>query len=550
MRIGFIGLGAMGLPMAGHLVAAGHDVTVASRSRGPIDAAVAQGATDGGAPRAVAEASEVVILCVPNSPEVVEVVDAMLPALGPDRTVVDCSTIDPEVERAQHARVTATGARYLDAPLSGGTAGAQKGTLTLMVGGDAVVLAETEPAFEPFAGLVVHVGGPGMGQVVKLCNNLIYAAQMTATAEATALAVKSGVDMAKLYEVLTHATGDCVAVRTRLPVPGVVPDSPASNGWQPGFMTDLMAKDMDLALAYAARRGVPVATTAAAPPTPHRGQHGRLRAGGLLRRGQGGPGRGRRRMTAATPLPTPALILAADHRARAVLTTETWAEFFGALVRALPSCDGILATAQPLAGLAAGGHLAERHRTYLSVNRTGLAGSAFELDDRLVASVPRAASDGWTGVKHMTRIDMDDPITALALELLGQVLEQARDAGLEALVEPLLWRDGRVCRATDDIVLAAVIAHDLGAPVIKVPVPAVAPGAERRQAVARVVASVGVPVLFLGGPVTDAGRPRVLDEVRDVMAGGGAGMAMGRTLYQDPDPAEVAGLVRELVHGS
>jgi 3-hydroxyisobutyrate dehydrogenase len=264
MRIGFIGLGAMGLPMAGHLVAAGHDVTVASRSRGPIDAAVAQGATDGGTPRAVAEASEVVILCVPNSPEVVEVVDAMMPALGPGRTVVDCSTIDPEVERAQHARVAATGARYLDAPLSGGTTGAQKGTLTLMVGGDAGVLAETEPALESFAGLVVHVGGPGMGQVVKLCNNLIYAAQMTATAEATALAAKSGVDMAKLYQVLTHATGDCVAVRTRLPVPGVVPDSPASNGWQPGFMTDLMAKDIDLALAYAARSGVPVPTTAAA----------------------------------------------------------------------------------------------------------------------------------------------------------------------------------------------------------------------------------------------------------------------------------------------
>jgi len=264
MRIGFIGLGAMGLPMAGHLVAAGHAVTVASRSRGPIEAALAQGASDGGSPGGVAEASQVVILCVPNSPEVIEVVDAMLPLLGPGQTVVDCSTIDPEVERAQHERVGATGARYLDAPLSGGTAGAHKGTLTLMVGGDADVLADAEPAFEPFAGLVVHVGGPGMGQVVKLCNNLIYAAQMTATAEATAMAVTSGVDMAKLYEVLTHATGDCVAVRTRLPVPGVVPDSPASNGWRPGFMTDLMAKDIDLAMAYAARRGVPVPTTAAA----------------------------------------------------------------------------------------------------------------------------------------------------------------------------------------------------------------------------------------------------------------------------------------------
>ena len=111
---------------------------------------------------------------------------------------------------------------------------------------------------------MVHVGGPGMGQVVKLCNNLIYAAQMVATAEATALAVRSGVDMAKLHEVLIHATGDCVAVRTRLPVPGVVPDSPASNDWRPGFMTDLMAKDLDLALAYGARTGVPLSTTATA----------------------------------------------------------------------------------------------------------------------------------------------------------------------------------------------------------------------------------------------------------------------------------------------
>jgi 3-hydroxyisobutyrate dehydrogenase len=264
MRIGFIGLGAMGLPMAGHLVTAGHDVTVASRSRGPIEAAVAQGAREGTSPRVVAETSEVTFLCVPNSPEVTEVVDAMLPVLGPGKTVVDCSTIDPEVERAQHARVGERGAHYLDAPLSGGTAGAQKGTLTLMVGGDGDVLADTEPAMDAFAGLVVHVGGPGMGQVVKLCNNLIYAAQMTATAEATALAVKSGVDMAKLVVVLTHATGDCVAVRTRLPVPGVVPDSPASNGWQPGFMTDLMAKDLDLAMAYAARTGVPVTTTATA----------------------------------------------------------------------------------------------------------------------------------------------------------------------------------------------------------------------------------------------------------------------------------------------
>jgi len=261
MQVGFVGLGAMGLPMTRHLVEAGHQVTVASRSRAPIDTALGYGAVEGDGPRGVVAASEVTILCVPNSPEVVEVVDAALPALGPDKTLVDASTIDPDIERAQHERVGATGARYLEAPLSGGTIGAEKGTLTLMVGGDSEVLDATRPALEPFAGLIVHVGGPGVGQVVKLCNNLIYAAQMLAVSEATVMAEKAGVDLAQLYEVLTHSTGDCVAVRTRLPAEGVVPDSPASNGWAPGFMTDLMTKDLDLAIGYAARANTPLLTS-------------------------------------------------------------------------------------------------------------------------------------------------------------------------------------------------------------------------------------------------------------------------------------------------
>ncbi len=264
MRLGFIGLGAMGLPMTRNLLAAGHTVTVASRGRGPIDAAVALGAVDGADPAGVAEASEIIFVCVPNSPEVVEVVDAMVGALGPGQVVVDCSTIDPEVERAQHVRVAETGAGYLDGPLSGGTAGAAAGTLTVMVGGDQATLERVRPAVEAMAARVVHVGGPGMGQVVKLCNNLIYAAQMVATAEATALARRSGADLAKLHEVLVHATGDCVAVRTRFPVGGVVPESPASNGWAPGFMTDLMAKDLDLATAHGAAQGVPLTLTATA----------------------------------------------------------------------------------------------------------------------------------------------------------------------------------------------------------------------------------------------------------------------------------------------
>jgi 3-hydroxyisobutyrate dehydrogenase len=264
MTVGFVGLGAMGLPMTANLLRAGHQVSVMSRSRGPVDAALALGASDGGTLRDLAASSEVIILCVPNSPQVVEVVDGLVPGLQPGTVVIDCSTIDPDVERAQHEKVRSTGARYLDGPLSGGTVGAEKGTLTVMVGGEAATLDEIRPLLEAVAGLVVHVGGPGMGQVVKLCNNLIYAAQMVATAEATALALRSGVDMAKLLEVLLHSTGDCTAVRTRLPVAGVIADSPATNEWKPGFMTDLMAKDLDLALTYGAKAGVPMTSTATA----------------------------------------------------------------------------------------------------------------------------------------------------------------------------------------------------------------------------------------------------------------------------------------------
>lgn len=256
-------------------------------------------------------------------------------------------------------------------------------------------------------------------------------------------------------------------------------------------------------------------------------------------------------------LPVPALILAADHRARGVMTVERYADYVAALELALPHCDGILASAQPMGDLAQSRALSSRHRTYLSVNRTGLAGTVFELDDRLVASVERAAADGWTGVKHMTRIDRSDPVSAGALELLGRVLEAAAAAGLEALVESVVWRDAAMARDADSVVFAAVVAHDMGAPVLKVPVPDAAPGEPRAAAVARVVASVGSPVLFLGGPrrgpegsdrSEDEAREAVLDEVRDVMAGGGAGMAIGRTVYQDPDPGEMARLVAAVIH--
>jgi DhnA family fructose-bisphosphate aldolase class Ia len=245
----------------------------------------------------------------------------------------------------------------------------------------------------------------------------------------------------------------------------------------------------------------------------------------------------------------PALILAADHRPRGVMTIEAYAPYLVALAAALPACDGILASRQPLEDLVAAGAVGPQQRTYLSINRTGLAGSVFELDDRLVTSVAVAAAEGFTGIKHMTRIDRGDPATAAALELLGQVIDDARAAGMEALIESLAWVDGHMARDTDAIVSAAVIAHDLGAPLLKVPVPDEPPGRQRIAAVARVVASVGVPVLFLGGPRGDTGRQAVLREVSDAMAGGAAGMAIGRLVFEDPDPREMARLVADAVHG-
>ncbi|MGA8371903.1 MAG: hypothetical protein WB765_17365 [Acidimicrobiales bacterium] len=251
---------------------------------------------------------------------------------------------------------------------------------------------------------------------------------------------------------------------------------------------------------------------------------------------------------AGEALGLPALILAADHRARGVMTVEDYGAYTAALTAALPYTDGILASVQPLRDLRSAGALGPRHRTYLSLNRTGLAGSAFELDDRLVASVGRALAEGWTGIKHMTRIDLDDPLTAPALELLGRVLEESAAAGLEALIECVGWKDGRMARDTGSIVHAAVIGHDLGAPLLKVPVPDEPPGAARSGAVARVMASVGCPVLFLGGPVGEDAEAMV-GEAADVITGGGSGLAVGRAVIQHSDPAGMAAKLAEVVRG-
>ena len=262
-------------------------------------------------------------------------------------------------------------------------------------------------------------------------------------------------------------------------------------------------------------------------------------------------------------LATPALVLAADHRARGVIVVEEYHAYLHAVREALAHCDGLLASLQPLVDLVRDG-AAPGRALYLSINRTGLADSVFELDDRQVATVRRAAAEGCTGIKVMVRIDTDDPRTAAGLELVGRVLDEARHAGLDAMVETMPWRADAPDHDVDAVVRAAVIVHDMGAPLLKVPCPHTPPGSARSEAVARVVRAVGVPVLFLGGPRTSpvsatAGDDEGLDGAgagaellslaRDVMAGGGAGMAVGRGLLEHPDPAAMADTLAAVVHG-
>ena len=261
MQVGFIGMGVMGLPMAGHIITAGHTVTVSSRSQGPVDQAVALGAIDGRTPAGVAEASDVIVVCVPDTPDVQAVVEALIASLRPGAILLDCSTIDPAAEIELHHLVSNAGGRYLDGPVSGGSIGAQRGTLSVMVGGDAATLDEARPVIEAFSSLIVHVGGPGAGQVVKLANNLIYAAQMAAVAEAFTMVNGSSVSLAAALEVLSASTGNCTALQTRIPFEGVQPESPVSNGWKPGFATALMTKDLRLALAHGERVGVRMRAT-------------------------------------------------------------------------------------------------------------------------------------------------------------------------------------------------------------------------------------------------------------------------------------------------
>ena len=252
-RVAFVGLGTMGLRMARRLVAAGHEVVACDLD--PARAA-ALGTATASAPAAAVAGADVAITSLPSPEAVASVVRELGAAAPPGTTVIEMSTSPPSLMRELAGELEARGADFLDAPVSGGPIGAEAGTLAIMVGGRPEVFERRLPLLETLGKLVVCVGGHGAGQTVKLCNNLVVAAEMVAIAEACAVLEGEGVDPAIAYELFTSSTSDSLVMRRRFPIAGVRPEHPATKGYEPMFTLELLHKDLTLALALADEAGV------------------------------------------------------------------------------------------------------------------------------------------------------------------------------------------------------------------------------------------------------------------------------------------------------
>lgn len=243
--IAFIGLGNMGGPMAGNLVKAGFAVRGFDVTPTACAAAEARGVAIAQTVAEAAAGADAVITMLPNGRLVLEVWDELAKVVAPGTLVIDSSTIDVESARAAHAKLPEC--LTLDAPVSGGTVGAEAGTLSFMVGGKPAAIAAARPVLDPMAGRQVPCGGPGAGQAAKLCNNMLLGISMIGAAEAFVLGEKLGLDHQALYDVLSTSSGQCWSVTTNCPVPGPVPTSPANRDYRPGFAAALMLKDLRLA---------------------------------------------------------------------------------------------------------------------------------------------------------------------------------------------------------------------------------------------------------------------------------------------------------------
>jgi 2-hydroxy-3-oxopropionate reductase len=253
VRVGFVGLGVMGRPMARHILDAGFALTVTSRSRGPIDELAAAGATPADTPADVARASDVVILMVPDPPDVEAVTfgpNGLAEALAPGSVIVDMSTGDPILARQWATKLAQSGIDFLDAPVSGGMEAAIAGTLSVMVGGRAEALERARPVIEAVSGRIVHVGDSGAGQIVKAANQLVVGSTIQAVAEALVLARTAGVDPVRVREALL---GGYAASRI-LEVHG---QRMIEANFKPGARAVLYQKDLGIIQGLARSLGVP-----------------------------------------------------------------------------------------------------------------------------------------------------------------------------------------------------------------------------------------------------------------------------------------------------
>jgi 3-hydroxyisobutyrate dehydrogenase len=254
-RVGFVGLGNMGAPMAANLVRAGHQVAAFDLVPAALERARALGVRAAASVADVLDGAEFFVSMLPASAHVESLYldeerdgRILLDRIPRTTLVVDCSTIAPASARKVAAAAARRGIAMLDAPVSGGTAGAEKATLTFIVGGDAAALERARPLLERMGTNVFHAGGHGAGQVAKICNNLLLAIHMTGTAEALALGVANGLDPAVLSEIMKRSSGGNWSLNVYNPYPGVMDGVPASRGYAGGFLVDLMIKDLGLAM--------------------------------------------------------------------------------------------------------------------------------------------------------------------------------------------------------------------------------------------------------------------------------------------------------------
>lgn len=257
-RAGFIGLGNMGGPMVLNLMKAGHHVTVFDLSASACEAAAAAGASVASSPAEAVKSADYVITMLPNGKIASDVYlgsGGVLAAAEAKTTLLDCSTIDAPTARQLGAAAAERGIGFMDAPVSGGVGAAAAGTLAFMCGGEAATYEKAKVVLSGMGKNIFHAGPAGAGQVAKACNNMLLAIHMIGTAEALEMGSRHGLAPEKLSEIMLASSGRNWSLEVYNPYPGVMEKAPASNGYKPGFMVDLMAKDLALAMDVASQAG-------------------------------------------------------------------------------------------------------------------------------------------------------------------------------------------------------------------------------------------------------------------------------------------------------